>query len=134
MSIELYVIILIVALSALYFVVPVVAGTYLKYRGKRVITCPETRKAAAVEMDAGHAALTAGLRYPELRLKTCTRWPEREGCGQACLLQIRLSPEDCLIGNILTKLVRRQRLRILRNEVWTDPLVRSQAGDAESRR
>ena len=101
MSIELYLIILIVVLAALYFVVPFVAGTYLKFRGERVITCPETRKPAGVEVDSLHAALTAAFTHPDLRLKTCSRWPERQDCGQECLLQIEISPEDCLVRHIL---------------------------------
>ena len=102
MSIEFYLIVLLITLAALYFVVPFVVGTYIRYRGKRVITCPETRQPAAIEVDAGHAALTAAVGHPDLRLKSCTRWPEREDCGQECLLQVELSPEDCLIRNILT--------------------------------
>jgi len=57
MSIELSLILLVVILGVAYFVVPLLAGTFLKFRGKRVITCPETRKPAAVEVDAAHAAL-----------------------------------------------------------------------------
>ena len=102
MSIELYLIALLLALASLYFVFPLVAGAFVRYRGKRVITCPETRKPAAIEVDAGHAALTAAISHPELRLKACSRWPEREDCGQECLLQVQLSPEDCLLRNILT--------------------------------
>jgi hypothetical protein len=102
MSVDLYLITLIVTLAALYFVAPFVVGTYVRYRGQRVITCPETRMPAAVEVDAGHAALTASISHPDLRLKACSRWPEREDCGQECLLQVELSPEDCLVRNILT--------------------------------
>ena len=102
MSVELYLVVLVLSLAVLYFVVPFAAGAYLKYRGKRVITCPETRKPAAVEVDARHAALTAAIRHPDLRLKSCSRWPERKHCGQECLLQVEFSPEDCLVRNILT--------------------------------
>jgi hypothetical protein len=104
MPIELYLIILIVALAALYFVVPFVAGTYLKFRGERIITCPETRNPAGVEVDSIHAALTAPFNYPDLRLKSCSRWidhPELAACGQECLLQIEIGPEDCLVRHIL---------------------------------
>ena len=102
MTIELYLIVIFIALAAVYFVVPLVVGAYIKYRGKRVITCPETRKPAAIEVDARHAALSAAVSHPDLRLKSCTRWPERQDCGQECLLQVELSPEDCLVRNILT--------------------------------
>ena len=70
----------------------------LKFRGRRVITCPETQEGAAVSVDAMHAAFTG-----DLRLSACTRWPERAGCDQACLSQIAASPENCLVRNIVTK-------------------------------
>lgn len=79
------------------------AGQWIKYRGDRLITCPENHRPAAVRVAAGHAAATALGRPPELRLATCSRWPEKAGCGQECLNQIAASPEDCLVRNILTK-------------------------------
>jgi hypothetical protein len=101
MPIEIYFIAAIVALVVLYLIVPQIAGAFLRYRGKRVITCPETREPAGVEVDAAHAAFTAMGRFPDLRLKSCSRWPEREDCGQECLLQVELSPRDCLVRNML---------------------------------
>lgn len=76
--------------------------TYLKYRGKGVVHCPETGKPVAVEIDAAHAALTTAHGVPELRLTSCTRWPERAGCGQECVAQIETSPEECMVKEILT--------------------------------
>ena len=102
MSVEAYLVIAIVVFTVLYFAVPLALGTLVKYRGKRVITCPETRQPAAVDVDVKHAALTAITGAPDLRLKDCTRWPERQDCGQECLLQIELAPEDCKVRNILT--------------------------------
>lgn len=79
------------------------AALFGKYRGKRVVTCPENQRAAGVALDAGHAAWS-GLGFrPDLRLTSCSRWPERAGCGQECLSQIAAAPEDCLVRNILTK-------------------------------
>jgi hypothetical protein len=79
------------------------ARGYTKYRGVRVITCPETRRAAGVVMDAWHAAATMIHRTPGLRLQSCTRWPERAGCGQECIRQIEAAPESCLLRNILAR-------------------------------
>jgi hypothetical protein len=88
----------------LYFVVPRVFGAYLTYSGKRLVTCPETRTPFGVEVDAWHAALTAfRSKGPELRLTSCTRWPEREDCDQDCVFRIRVSPQDCLIKTMLTE-------------------------------
>jgi hypothetical protein len=78
-------------------------SSWLKYRGNRVIECPENHRPAGVVVDSSHAALTALGKSPELRLASCSRWPERAGCGQQCLAQIEASPEDCLVRNILVK-------------------------------
>jgi len=76
-------------------------SAWLKYRGQRAITCPENHRPAGVVLDAKHAAATAFGKAPELRLSNCTRWPERAGCGQECLSEIRESGPDCLVRNIV---------------------------------
>src|ERR1035437_4248807 len=76
-------------------------STWLKYRGQRAITCPETKRPAGVVVDAAHAAATVFGKAPELRLSECSRWPEKAGCGQECLSQIEASPEGCLVRRIL---------------------------------
>ncbi len=88
---------------ALALLLRVVGGAYWRFRGTRVITCPENRQPAAVKVDARHAAATAIGRPPELRLSDCSRWPERKSCGQECLRQIEAAPEGCLVRNILTR-------------------------------
>jgi hypothetical protein len=77
------------------------AGAWMKYRGTRVVVCPENREMVAVKVDAGHAAFSAPRGRPDLRLESCTRWPEKAGCGQECLGQIESAPEACLLRNIL---------------------------------
>jgi hypothetical protein len=72
-----------------------------KYRGARVIACPENHESAGVALDVRHAALTALQGDTELRLARCSRWPERQDCWQDCLFQIERAPEDCLVRNIL---------------------------------
>jgi hypothetical protein len=79
------------------------SSAWLRYRGARAITCPENHLAAGISLDAGHAALSGFAGSPDLRLSSCTRWPERAGCGQQCLAQIEASPEGCLVRNILLK-------------------------------
>jgi len=78
-------------------------SAWLKYRGRRVVQCPENSRPAGVTVDARHVAATALGKAPELRLSSCSRWPERAGCGQTCLSQIEAAPEDCLVRNILVK-------------------------------
>jgi hypothetical protein len=72
---------------------------YLKWRGKRLVTCPRDQAPAGVEIDAMLAALTT---KKGLVLTECTHWPERQNCGQECLEQIESSPENCLFRHILT--------------------------------
>jgi len=85
-----------------YYVIPPAIGAYMKFRGNRLITCPETRNPVEVKVDAKHAASTAVYsRRPDLRLTTCSRWPERQDCDQDCVLQVRMAPEDTLVRTIL---------------------------------
>ena len=74
---------------------------YFKLRGKRLVTCPETRMPAAVDLDAAHLARDAAFVTPRLRLSECSRWPERQGCGQECLKQIEATPQGCLVRRIV---------------------------------
>ncbi|HLY18712.1 MAG TPA: hypothetical protein VKR61_15885 [Bryobacteraceae bacterium] len=78
------------------------AQIYLKFRGPRVITCPENHRPAGVTVDARHLWFTTLEDKPVLRLKTCSRWPEFQNCGQECLSQIEAAPEDCLVRQIVT--------------------------------
>ena len=78
-------------------------SAWWKYRGKRVITCPENHASAGVVVDAQHAAATVFGKAPELRLSECSRWPEKAGCGQECLSEVRESGADCLVRNIIAK-------------------------------
>ena len=75
--------------------------SYIQLRGKRLVNCPETQKPAAVELDALPLAREAVFRTPQLRLSECSRWPERQGCGQECLKQIEAAPEGCLVRRIV---------------------------------
>jgi hypothetical protein len=77
--------------------------SYFRFRGERLVSCPETHKAAAVNVAAGEAGVGAFLNEPTIRLKECSRWPERENCGQECLQQIEADPENCLVWNIVSK-------------------------------
>lgn len=75
---------------------------YRAYRGKRLVTCPETKQPAAVELDAFRAATGILSGVPEdLRLKDCSRWPEKAGCGQECLSEIERDPGACLVRSVV---------------------------------
>jgi len=87
--------------AAIVILVWKMATAWVKYRGDLLITCPENRRPAGVRVDAGHAAATSLAHRPEMRLASCSRWPERAGCGQECLSQLETAPENCLVRNIL---------------------------------
>ncbi|MGA2643529.1 MAG: hypothetical protein ABSF15_02380 [Candidatus Sulfotelmatobacter sp.] len=97
--------IVVVTLAVGLFVFRAIPGVraFFAYRGQRLITCPETQKAAAVDVAAGEAAVGAFLSEPTLRLKECSRWPERQDCGQECLKQIEVNPQNCLVWNLVSQ-------------------------------
>jgi hypothetical protein len=101
---------------------PIVACTWRTYRGVRVITCPETRRPAAVKVDVRHAAASAVRDTLDLRLKSCTRWPERAGCDQDCLAQIEADPDDTRLEMILNDCVAGERCVLCRRRI--PPLTR----------
>ena len=76
--------------------------TYLKYRGKSLVTCPETRNPAAVRVNASKAAVDVlEGKHARIHLDQCSRRPERESCGQECLSQIENDPEGCSVWSIV---------------------------------
>jgi hypothetical protein len=75
--------------------------TWLQVRGTRLVECPDTHQPVAVEVDVKHLLATEIGGSSEYRLRDCSRWPEKAGCGQMCLAQIEEAPEQCLVRNIL---------------------------------
>jgi hypothetical protein len=92
MTTQLFVVLLIGIVLAVYLGIALTA--WIRLRGTRVVTCPETHKPAAVTLDTGHAAVTAVWEKADLKLNTCSRWPERQGCDQACVPQIVESGDE----------------------------------------
>ena len=58
---------------------------YNNYRGTRTVNCPETHAPVSVRINALRAAITGLSGKPKVSLASCTRWPERAGCDQACI-------------------------------------------------
>jgi hypothetical protein len=61
------------------------AKVYRRSHGAREITCPEASHFATIELDARHAVAMHALGETDRRVKSCSLWPERQGCGQACV-------------------------------------------------
>jgi hypothetical protein len=58
-------------------------------RRKRTVVCPETGDPESIRVDARVGAMSVALGAPRLRVQTCSRWPERKACDQACRKQVR---------------------------------------------
>ncbi len=101
MSTLMFVEILLALVLVVYAAIAAVA--WFRARGTRIVICPETQKPAAVEVNGAHAAVSALWEDSDVRLRQCSRWPEREGCDQACASQIALAPHDTLATAILTR-------------------------------
>jgi hypothetical protein len=78
-----------------------VFAAWRRLRGARLVTCPETRAPAAVALAGSRVAINAMFHGRALRLSTCSRWPERRRCDQACVSQIEAAPEDTLVRDIV---------------------------------
>ena len=86
--------VVVLGLEAPYWGYRVIHGirVYSKFRGTRLVICPETHKPAIVGVAARSMGLQAILNDPCLHLSECWRWPMRRGCGQDCLRQIEARP------------------------------------------
>lgn len=92
---------LLVGLFALVLVAAVLGTAWIAWRRRRLITCPENEKPAAVRVDGLRAAAGVLTGHETLRLSECSRWPEKQGCGQECLEQIEKGPDACLVRTLV---------------------------------
>ena len=75
----------ILAVTAVYVLLPIVSDTFRRYRVRKILPCPETGEEAEVGIDAPRAALTSAFGPPVLRVENCSLWPEKRDCRQGCL-------------------------------------------------
>ncbi len=68
---------------------------YRVFGGVREVSCPETMEAALVRIQVARAIASRLTGQNDLRLKACSRWPDKRGCNQACASQIAFSPGGC---------------------------------------
>lgn len=92
---------LIAAIAAVLFIGYRLIRSSAKYRGSRIVTCPETKEPVVVEIDSLHASLTEIVGAPDIRLENCSRWPMNEECGQECLMHLDVAPEQCMVSGVL---------------------------------
>jgi hypothetical protein len=73
---------------ALALCIPVglaLAPVWRRRSGARQVMCPVTDACATITLDRWYALRRNASGDSELRVKSCTCWPERCDCGQACL-------------------------------------------------
>ena len=89
--------------AALWFGIRWLIRSSSTYRGNRLVTCPETKRPAIVEIDSLHASLTSTVALPDIRLQNCSRWPMQGQCGQECLTDLDVAPDRCLVSGVLMR-------------------------------
>ena len=125
---------IIITAAALWFGIRWLVRSSSRYRGSRIVTCPESKKPVIVEVDSLHALLTSTVGPPDIRLKDCSRWPIREECGQECLMDLDVAPENCLVSGVLMRWYRDKNCVYCRKKFpevhWLDhrPALLSPAG------
>jgi len=98
-----YLITTVLVATAIYFGIRWLVRRYTRYLGTKTVTCPETGRPANVEVDALHASLTSIVGLPDIRLRNCSRWPLKKECGQECLTDLDVAPEQCLVSGVLMR-------------------------------
>lgn len=90
------------AATALYVLIADFVEEYARLREMRLVSCPETARPAAVGIQAARASALKLLgKTPVYRLRSCSRWPERATCDQACTRQIAAAPDDTAVGAVV---------------------------------
>jgi hypothetical protein len=98
MATEVYLLIGLLVIATAYVAVKV--HEVIKFRGRMLVTCPETRKPAAVKVGLWRAIRTSLFGKAHVELCECTRWPEAAKCEQDCLFQVERYPEDHRVWNV----------------------------------
>ena len=75
----------VLAVGAVFVVLPVALTSLAENRRARTLRCPEAGSPAKVSIDPGRAMRGALVGRVWLSVAGCSLWPERSGCGQACV-------------------------------------------------
>ena len=85
MSSPVLVILAILGFGAVFVLLPMALASFFEHRGPKTVLCPETGTPATVEVDAGRATRGAIFGLVRLSVESCSSWPQRSGCAQACV-------------------------------------------------
>jgi hypothetical protein len=76
---------LLATLSVLLLLSGRIGYTFLRLRGQHHVLCPEDAMPATIQIYALRSAISSIVNDPKGTVRTCSRWPERNGCAQKCL-------------------------------------------------
>jgi hypothetical protein len=96
-----YFIVIMILATALYFGIRWLVRACSRYRGIKIVACPETGSCAVVEVDTLQASLTSIVGRADIRVESCSRWPMKSQCGQECLATLDVAPGECLVSGSL---------------------------------
>jgi hypothetical protein len=126
MTAQVFIVLLVLAVLVVYLVIAI--RTWKTVHGARVVVCPETQQPVAVHVDVGHALTTAMWEKPDLRLTSCSRWPERQDCDQPCVKQIETAPAETSPKTIATHFFAHERCAICTKPIEPPSNVTLQPG------
>lgn len=126
MTAQLFIALLVIAVLVVYLVIAL--RTWSRIHGTRVVVCPETQNPAAVNVDIGHAVASAVWEKADIRLSSCSRWPEREDCEQPCVHQIETMASETSPKIIATHFFSTQRCSICTRPIAPPSAVTLQPG------
>ena len=75
----------IIALAAVYVLLPQYLGVFFHFRKPKTVTCPEKAENATVGIASHWAALTSLFDNEQRRVKRCSLWRDGKGCDMSCL-------------------------------------------------
>ena len=126
MSTPVFVSLLFTGVLAVY--VGIAVRTWLRLRGQLIVICPEANRSAAVTVDLGHAAATAVWEKADVLFATCSHWPERRGCDQACVAPIEASLDGTRARTIAARYFEGRRCVICQRRIAPANATRRQPG------
>jgi hypothetical protein len=104
-------------LAVLLVYLMIAVRTWLRVRATRLVICPETQLPAAVNVDVGHAIVSALRERMDVRLTSCERWSERGLCAQPCASQIESASNETRPATIATRFFANQRCAICQRPI-----------------
>jgi hypothetical protein len=75
-------------------------SAWQRYRGRRLVTCPETRAPAALDLDVRRAVQAAVHGDRDVQPADCSRWRERPPCAGPCIGQVERDPDGTRVAAV----------------------------------